>query len=191
MSNFHGRSHGHAKAPIAQLAEQLTLKQSPRTTAATPLSLDPPENVSRNSHDSLHACKRCGQPRKKAKCLTCKRESNRRWREANPDKHRASSRNWHAAHREESRERASEWKRRARYEYRERDPAKQKAREIVRGAIRAGKLVRPANCGRCGKEGKIEAHHEDYSKPLVVQWLCQLCHGGERRKVTPRKRAAA
>jgi hypothetical protein len=28
---------------------------------------------------------------------------------------------------------------------------------------------------RCG-EPKVHAHHEDYSRPLDVTWLCQKCH---------------
>ncbi len=27
----------------------------------------------------------------------------------------------------------------------------------------------------CGKL-KVDAHHEDYAKPLVVKWLCRSCH---------------
>jgi len=30
-------------------------------------------------------------------------------------------------------------------------------------------------CEHCG-DTKSLAHHEDYSKPLVVMWLCQPCH---------------
>lgn len=52
-----------------------------------------------------------------------------------------------------------------------------KAHSAVQIAIRAGRLVREP-CVFCGKPG-AEAHHEDYSKPLDVWWLCRLHH--ERR----------
>lgn len=40
-------------------------------------------------------------------------------------------------------------------------------------AIESGKLVRQP-CA-CGNE-QSQAHHEDYSKPLEVVWLCASCH---------------
>lgn len=43
-------------------------------------------------------------------------------------------------------------------------------------AIRAGKLVRPTLCDVCGCADEIEAHHEDYSNPLLIWWLCPPCH---------------
>jgi ribosomal protein S27AE len=61
--------------------------------------------------------------------------------------------------------------------YRERNPEKDKARSKVHKAIRTGKLVRSA-CEGCG-EKKVQAHHEDYSKPLEVRWLCIACHRKE------------
>lgn len=30
-------------------------------------------------------------------------------------------------------------------------------------------------CARCGSK-KAEKHHEDYTKPLEVRWLCRRCH---------------
>lgn len=42
--------------------------------------------------------------------------------------------------------------------------------------IYSGKIVRPKHCSKCGKEGKIQAHHEDYDKPFEVTWLCWNCH---------------
>jgi len=44
----------------------------------------------------------------------------------------------------------------------------------VRRAIDAGKLVREP-CEVCGNT-KSEGHHEDYSKPLDVVWLCRKHH---------------
>ena len=31
-------------------------------------------------------------------------------------------------------------------------------------------------CLICKKEEKIDGHHEDYSKPLEITWLCHRCH---------------
>ena len=45
---------------------------------------------------------------------------------------------------------------------------------LVRAAIKAGRLVRE-ECEVCGKE-PTEAHHDDYSKPYDVRWLCKECH---------------
>ena len=42
-------------------------------------------------------------------------------------------------------------------------------------AIRKGKLIKEP-CVDCGVEEKIHAHHEDYSKPLDVVWVCAAHH---------------
>lgn len=59
---------------------------------------------------------------------------------------------------------------------RERSPEKYKARRDVSNALRSGRIARPENCEDCGKSTTTEAHHEDYSKPLDVTWLCFVCH---------------
>lgn len=41
-------------------------------------------------------------------------------------------------------------------------------------ALRRGEIER-GDCVDCGGEGQ-EMHHEDYSKPLDVTWLCVPCH---------------
>lgn len=58
----------------------------------------------------------------------------------------------------------------------EKYPEKLRAMRTISDALRRGKLTRPNQCSRCGKEGRIEGHHPDYSKPLEVIWLCTLCH---------------
>ena len=55
-----------------------------------------------------------------------------------------------------------------------RNPEKFRARYAVGNAIRDGRLVREP-CEVCGEE-KVQAHHEDYTKPLDVRWLCFLHH---------------
>ena len=48
------------------------------------------------------------------------------------------------------------------------------ARQIVRMAIVGGILTKKP-CERCGAL-EVEAHHEDYDKPLEVNWLCPPDH---------------
>lgn len=51
---------------------------------------------------------------------------------------------------------------------------KQKARRLIAYALEVGKIKRHP-CQQCGAL-KTDAHHEDYSKPLEVIWLCRRCH---------------
>lgn len=57
-------------------------------------------------------------------------------------------------------------------------PEKWKARQNLRNAVALGK-VEKFPCKVCGDK-KSQGHHEDYSKPLEVIWLCALHH----RKLT-------
>lgn len=58
--------------------------------------------------------------------------------------------------------------------FRESYPEKYKAYNKVQTAIRNGSLIKKP-CERCGNE-KVHAHHEDYSKPIDILWLCAKCH---------------
>ena len=51
-------------------------------------------------------------------------------------------------------------------------------RDRVLAHRRAGKagLVAPEHCEGCGLKKRLEKHHPDYSKPLLVVWLCKPCH---------------
>ena len=64
----------------------------------------------------------------------------------------------------------------------DRESPEGKAGWKVKEALRSGKLKRQP-CEICGKE-KTVAHHDDYSKPLEVRWLCYSCH----RKLHDQKR---
>lgn len=59
--------------------------------------------------------------------------------------------------------------------YRQRHPEKRRAQNAVSYALRKGLLVK-GPCAKCGTNEDICAHHEDYSKPLEVMWLCRSCH---------------
>lgn len=56
------------------------------------------------------------------------------------------------------------------------NPKKIKVYNKVNNAVRDGKLIKPDKCQSCKNEGRLEGHHEDYSKPFDVMWLCNLCH---------------
>lgn len=55
-------------------------------------------------------------------------------------------------------------------------PEKRKARQDLRNAVAAGKIKKPLYCSSCLNEGRIEAHHHDYTLPFNVVWLCIYCH---------------
>lgn len=57
--------------------------------------------------------------------------------------------------------------------WRQKNPEKYKAQTTLNNAIRDGKIKRQP-CIVCG--GKAHAHHEDYSRPLDVIWLCPEHH---------------
>jgi len=62
------------------------------------------------------------------------------------------------------------------------NPHKANCRMIVQRAVESGALVRPETCSKCGDATKVEGHHPDYSKPLMVEWLCRKCHAFVHRK---------
>ena len=62
-------------------------------------------------------------------------------------------------------------------------PEKWRARSKVSYAVRTGKIIKPKKCESCLKENlKLQAHHEDYTKPLDVMWLCVGCHNNHHHK---------
>lgn len=116
-----------------------------------------------------------------AECNPCLTARRRKWRYRNPA----------AAHRYMVQNHGWRKKNIARYNKAERaryDQAKRAAQGAARRAINRGELVRPdvCSCG-CGSRGKMEAHHDDYSKPLVVRWLSKRCH--EAHHVAERAKA--
>ena len=64
--------------------------------------------------------------------------------------------------------------------YRRDNPQKYAAQLAITHALRKGTIA-PLPCEQCGNP-RTEAHHDDYSKPLEVRWLCKhhhlLAHNG-------------
>jgi hypothetical protein len=65
------------------------------------------------------------------------------------------------------------------------NPHKKRAHGIVARAIESGLLVRQP-CEVCG-DPNTHGHHDDYSKPLAVSWLCPK-HHGERHRTSEHRR---
>ena len=69
--------------------------------------------------------------------------------------------------------------------WRKKSGAKVRAAYLARYAAKIGELEKPDVCQVKGcRASRIEAHHQDYSKPLAVKWLCpkhhKAAHRGER-----------
>jgi len=136
-------------------------------------------------------------------CIVCMKKYNREyykkhkkridkkvvnWRKENPDKVREWNRQYRERHPEEIRESRRKSQRKygrnnkellteRKREWRKENRDKNRARELLQYAIRKGMIIRPEICSECGKKKKwIDGHHEDYSKPLEVDWLCRRCH---------------
>lgn len=61
--------------------------------------------------------------------------------------------------------------------WRKRNRIKSNAHTAVARALRKGTLVRkPCEEPGCGRTDYVEAHHDDYTKPLEVKWLCDPHH---------------
>lgn len=135
----------------------------------------------------------CHNGKPYSRCKPCVRAAVTQYRQRNIDKVRAYDRargarqpnsyrrEWYAKNAQTVMEKQRE--RRAR------DPLVKKARERVRYALASGKLVR-GPCAVCGSQD-THGHHEDYSKPLDVIWLCPTHHGERHREINEQRRSAA
>ena len=132
-------------------------------------------------------------------CRECERERSRAYRASKLGQKTAKSR----FHSEEYLLRRREWAKERRVSgnwydererkhaaiYRERYPEKDRAKQILNKAVVSGAIIRQTTCESCGTinprgtDGRtlIQAHHDDYSKPLEVRWLCVQCHADTHR----------
>lgn len=104
-------------------------------------------------------------PRGARQCRACRNA----WSRKNKDlpSHKAAKKKYQEEHPERQRESRRAW--------REKNREKVLAHTETWRAIDAGELIRQTECSRCGAPDP-HAHHEDYSKPLEVVWLCSSCH---------------
>lgn len=115
-------------------------------------------------------CKKCGTEMRRYpdpsrpkgfhdQCPACNAERLRQRRQDDPEENREKNRRW-----------------------REENPNAYAAHQTVKNAVRTGEL-KAAPCERCGRDDQIHAHHDDYSKPLDVRWLCPDHHRERHREL--------
>ena len=63
------------------------------------------------------------------------------------------------------------------------DQQRRRAISLVHQARKRSELS-PTPCQQCGAQ-KCQAHHDDYTKPLDVRWLCRRCHVAWHRANQP------
>lgn len=71
-------------------------------------------------------------------------------------------------------------------QWQEKNAIKRAAHVITGNAIRDGRLLKKP-CKVCG-ELKVDAHHDDYTKPLKVKWLCKKHHAEHHKKLREKER---
>lgn len=123
-------------------------------------------------------------------CKVCDDARKKRWIKANMERHEEFTRRWkknnpeaqaaiHKRSRRKQLERDPAFAVKAVERHRQRHPDKDRARRAVQRAVREGKLSKPECCERCKGQAAprdLHGHHDDYSKPLEIKWLCRTCH---------------
>lgn len=117
-------------------------------------------------------CKACQRARIDTTKSAKRTEQQKKWKRENRERVAMGKKRWAAQNRERKTEQGKR--------YKERHSEKVRAHTAVAHAIRDGKLLKPDSCEDCGglpPSSNLHGHHEDYSKPLEVEWLCTRCHG--------------
>ena len=100
----------------------------------------------------------------KRRCKTCRRDYMR----ANPDVGRKAAQKYRRDHSEIYKSKVQQ--------YKNDNPERRRAVYTLDNAVRDRRVIRPNKCSVCNKPCKPDGHHEDYSLPLAVMWVCRSCH---------------
>lgn len=124
-------------------------------------------------------CSRCGQYREISRfaCSSYTRDGMQSWcyectneyRKTNRTSQNAATKRWAIRFKEKNGiSVGAAWSRK--------NPDKKRAYNATSNLVRTGKIIKPSECECCGSKEKIEMHHEDYSQPDKVWFLCRKCH---------------
>lgn len=64
----------------------------------------------------------------------------------------------------------------------QRNKDRRAAHVLLGSAIKSG-TVSKLPCAVCGSQKRVHGHHDDYTKPLDVRWLCPKHHAEHHRKM--------
>lgn len=168
------------------------------------------KSMTPNRYDSnlkkVRTCRECGAksdssrfyPNITTHCAVCWAKSVKAKRDANLDEYRAKDRaRSDQPQRVEARreyqltitaERKSKYIRKNWAKY----PEKRAANVLLGNGVARGIINKPSNCEICNAEcstpKSLHAHHEDYSKPFDVTWMCRTCHGMKHREENEKAR---
>ncbi len=122
------------------------------------------------------------------KCKSCTRKDASARRSRNLERARAYDRSRASLpHRAAARARYARSERgalalgKAKRQWSARNPDKRRCQYAVANALRDGRLVK-GPCEVCGTADSVQGHHDDYSRPLEVRWLC-VTHHAEHHKL--------
>ena len=132
----------------------------------------------RSSDGRQHICKECSRIRC-AEYFATNRDKVRayktQYRASHKEERRISWHRYYMTHREALAERKAVASK----------TVKGRARNSLIMAVYLGNIIKPSHCSSCGRgieRRLLHGHHEDYTKPLDVVWLCPACHGKRHRK---------
>jgi hypothetical protein len=116
---------------------------------------------------------------RRVKFLEYQRQYHRQWYRLHRDRiklYPSSDPEYHRNWYEQNGIKRTELQRQNLREYKKKFPEKVWAMAQLSYALQTGRIVKPELCEKCYLKRKLLAHHEDYSKPLDVNWWCYSCH---------------
>ena len=129
----------------------------------------------------MGTCKDCHRAAVRVRYLEKMKDED--WREGELYRHRVKSQKARAEGRSANKEIIAK----SRKAWMERNREKKSAQNAVNNAVRDGRLERKP-CEVCG-DPDSQGHHEDYSKPLDVRWLCARHHADRHLELNRLRRA--
>jgi len=103
-----------------------------------------------------------------ARCKSCRNMHQREYRKKHPGYNSLQCKKHYSDNKDRVDSQIIKW--------RTADPLRYRAHNALHYEVKMGRIVKPDNCSICGETAQVVGHHDDYSKPKEVRWLCRSCH---------------